>query len=450
MWKYVFLMVLGLSACSHPANNPGAATDADDTLRVATLYSPTSFFIYRGDTLGIDYSMVRDFAAAENKQLKIEVARSLPELLGWLDSGRVALAAYQVPVTEEYKSRALACGLEMNDRQVLVQRRDSALTDVAELVGKDVWVVGGSRFDARMNELNQQLGGGIEIRRLDADSVAADDLIDMVADGRIPRAVMSAGLARLHGGYYANVDAGVAVSAEQRHAWAVAPGNKTLATKVDAWAQGQQSREHRAELLTRFYQLDKIEGSEQFGKIDLTTGCVSAAYDPIFRKWAPTIDWDWRLLAAQAYQESRFNPLARSFAGARGLMQIMPRTGRAYGLKNANSPEQSVQAAVKYLADLDEMFASKIADGNERRKFVLASYNAGQGHIFDAMRLAEKVGLDPSRWDDNVERAVLMLSNPKNYNDPVVRYGYLRGRETQQYVRSIMHVYSLARRAVPA
>ncbi|MCX4330659.1 MAG: transglycosylase SLT domain-containing protein [Muribaculaceae bacterium] len=176
---------------------------------------------------------------------------------------------------------------------------------------------------------------------------------------------------------------------------------------------------------------------------------MSPKYDKLFKRYAPTINWDWRMLAAQAYTESRFNPKARSFAGARGLMQIMPRTGRSYGLRNANDPEQSVRAAVSYLDDLNRMFESKVPDADERKKFILASYNAGQGHIFDAMRLAEKIGLDPQKWDDNVEKTVLMLANPQHYNDNVVKYGYLRGRETFDYVDRILKLYNLGKTAVP-
>lgn len=444
---------LAAAACSAPARQPGAEAECSlpDTLRIGTLYSPSSFFIYRGDSLGVDFDLARALADSLRRPMTVTVARSMPQLLAMLDSGLIDLAATPVPITSETTGRIIPVGPEMVTSQVLVQRAEPGtepeITDVTGLPGHAVYVLAGGKYEQRIRNLDSELGGGIEIHTLDPDSVAPEDLIDMVADGKIPYAVLDSDIARLHGGYHANIDSSVAVSLDQRAAWAVAPWHTCLADTINAWAEGEQPKAQRLELLKQYYQLGKLEETS-FGTINFVDGTMSA-YDNIFRRYAPQINWDWRMLAAQAYTESRFNPRARSFAGARGLMQIMPRTGRAYGLRNATDPEQSVRAAVGYLDDLDRMFESKIPDPDERRKFVIASYNAGQGHIFDAMRLAEKHGLDPTVWDENVEKAVLMLANPQHYNDAVVKYGYLRGRETYDYVDRITRLYSLAKTAIP-
>lgn len=440
---------LAAAACSAPARQPGAEAECSlpDTLRIGTLYSPSSFFIYRGDSLGVDFDLARALADSLRRPMTVTVARSMPQLLAMLDSGIIDLAATPVPITSETAGRIIPVGPEMVTSQVLVQRAEPGtepeITDVTGLPGHAVYVLAGGKYEQRIRNLDSELGGGIEIHTLDPDSVAPEDLIDMVADGKIPYAVLDSDIARLHGGYHANIDSSVAVSLDQRAAWAVAPWHTCLADTIN----GEQPKAQRLELLKQYYQLGKLEETS-FGTINFVDGTMSA-YDNIFRRYAPQINWDWRMLAAQAYTESRFNPRARSFAGARGLMQIMPRTGRAYGLRNATDPEQSVRAAVGYLDDLDRMFESKIPDPDERRKFVIASYNAGQGHIFDAMRLAEKHGLDPTVWDENVEKAVLMLANPQHYNDAVVKYGYLRGRETYDYVDRITRLYTLAKTAIP-
>lgn len=452
----LFLLTIFVAGCSSTSSDRRPDSDGDcslpDTLRVGTLYSPSSFFIYRGDSLGVDFDMARSLADSLGRPMTVTVAHSMPQLLAMLDSGVIDLAATPVPITSETAPKILSVGPELTTSQVLVQRvepgTEAGITDVTQLPGKDVYVLAGTKYEQRLRNLDEELGGGIIIHTLDPDSVAPEDLIDMVADGRIGLTMLDSDLARLHGGYHANINSEVAVSLEQRAAWAVAPGRRCLAEAIDSWADSEQPKAHRLELLKQYYQLEKLDQTT-FGIIDFTDGTMSPAYDDIFRRYAPQINWDWRMLAAQAYTESRFNPKARSFAGARGLMQIMPRTGRAYGLKNPASPDQSVKAAVSYLDDLDRMFASKVPDPTERRKFVLASYNAGQGHIFDAMRLAEKHGLDPTVWDENVEKAVLMLANPQHYNDSVVKYGYLRGRETYDYVDRITRLYSLAKTAIP-
>jgi membrane-bound lytic murein transglycosylase F len=166
-------------------------------------------------------------------------------------------------------------------------------------------------------------------------------------------------------------------------------------------------------------------------------GGVISHYDGFFQRYASTIRWDWRLMAAQCYQESTFDPQARSWAGACGLMQIMPATADHLGLPRGSifEPEQNIAAAAKYLGELDRTFAD-IPDRSERTKFVLAAYNGGHFHIRDAMALARKNGKNALHWRE-VEPYVLGLSKAEYYNDPVVKHGYMRGSETVDYVRKI-------------
>ncbi|MDE6120794.1 MAG: transglycosylase SLT domain-containing protein, partial [Muribaculaceae bacterium] len=156
--------------------------------------------------------------------------------------------------------------------------------------------------------------------------------------------------------------------------------------------------------------------------------------------------------AAQAYQESKFKPNARSWVGARGLMQIMPATARGYRtpVSKLNNPETSVKVASALINDLDGYLKKYVPNDKERVKFVIAAYNVGIAHVYDAIRLAQKYGLDPAVWDNNVEKAILMKMNPKYYNDPVVRHGYCRGTETVDYVEKITNFYEHARREISA
>ena len=164
---------------------------------------------------------------------------------------------------------------------------------------------------------------------------------------------------------------------------------------------------------------------------------IISHYDALFQQHAPRIRWDWRLLAAQCYQESCFDPQAKSWAGACGLMQIMPATAEHLGLPRSEiyNPEQNIAAAVRYIAELQQSFGD-IPNPTERTKFVLAAYNGGGFHIRDAMALARKHGRNDKMWRD-VEPFVLGLQQAQYYNDPVVRNGYMRGSETVDYVRRI-------------
>ncbi len=171
------------------------------------------------------------------------------------------------------------------------------------------------------------------------------------------------------------------------------------------------------------------------------SGGVISRYDGLFRRYSQPIKWDWRLMAAQCYQESTFDPKALSWAGARGLMQIMPQTADHLGLPRSqmNDPEQNIAAAARYLEELEQTFAD-IPSRHERQNFVLAAYNGGSHHIRDAMELTRLHGGNAQRWAD-VAVYVLKLSEPAFYQHPSVRYGYMRGSETVDYVRSIRQRY---------
>lgn len=174
-------------------------------------------------------------------------------------------------------------------------------------------------------------------------------------------------------------------------------------------------------------------------------GGIISRYDGIFQQHARSIGWDWKLIAAQCYQESTFDPHARSWAGAQGLMQIMPSTAAELGLPKGElyNPERNIEAAVRYIGRLDNSF-SDIRRGSERQKFVLAAYNGGTLHIRDAMALARRDGHDATLWSQ-VAPYVLKLRQPRYYNDPIVKNGYMRGDETTDYVERIMRRWQLYR-----
>ena len=161
----------------------------------------------------------------------------------------------------------------------------------------------------------------------------------------------------------------------------------------------------------------------------------------MIRKESERIGWDWRLLASVIYQESRFNPDAVSWAGAFGLMQLMPITAGSYGITLDSPPEDQIRAGASFLKWLDNRFDELITDPDERIKFVLASYNIGLGHIQDARRLAERYESDPNIWFGSVDKWLLKKAEPEYYTDQVVRHGFARGVETYNFVRDIMDRY---------
>ena len=452
------LAALGITAgaallsCSQSTDSTRAdAHSLPDTLKVVTLYSPTSYFIYRDEPMGYDYTLVDSLAKQKGMVLDLQVARSLSSAIAMLDSGKVDLIAYDVPITEHYLKYVVPCGPENYTSQVLMQPKvqgQAPITDVTELVGREVYVEKDSKYLRRLNNLNDELGGGIIIHEVDGDTLITEDLIEMVSDGKIPLTVVDSDIARLNRTYYPALDIDLPVSFAQRASWAVAPDKKWLADSINNWFAQASPQETNKELLKQFFEQSKFTPTVRF---DFSKGYISQ-YDNLFKKYAPNIGWDWRLMAAQAYQESKFKPNARSWVGARGLMQIMPATARGYRTKvsQLNNPETSVKVATQLLDDLDGYLLKHVPNDAERRKFVIAAYNVGIAHVYDAIALAKKYGLNPEVWDDNVSKAILMKMNPKYYNDPVVKYGYCRGTETVDYVKKITNFYEHARREISA
>ncbi len=453
---------VAMVSCSHSANRQEQSADTvpvvdstdyklPDTLRVATLYSPSSYFIYRETPMGYDYDLVKRMTEDKNIVLDLHVATNLNAMVAMLDSGKVDLIAYQVPVTSEYKSHILPCGIESVTHQVLVQPKpknpSDRIDDVTQLVGREVYVEANSKYHQRLQNLNAELGGGIVIKPVDRDTLITEDLITMVSEGKIPLTIVDSDIAKVNRTYFSDLDITLEVSFPQRSAWGVSPSKKWMADSIDAWIHQEQPSMIQAELLKRYFELSKQQPSFV---VDFSKGRMSP-FDNIFRQCAASINWDWRLLSAMGFTESRYDSAQVSWAGARGVMQIMPATARSFGLNDGNmsNNRENIAVAAKIIDHLNNQFSRFVPDKEERKKFILAAYNSGPAHILDAIALAKKLGYDPHTWYGSVESAMMLKSKPEYYNDPVCKYGYFNGRQTYEYVRQVLDVYDKALKSVP-
>lgn len=409
-------------------------------LVVLTLYSSTSYFNYRGQDMGFQYELSEQFAKSLGVKLKVKVARNVKDLIRKLEAGEGDLIAYTLPVTKEWKDSLLYCGEDVITHQVVVQRkngRHKPLKDVTELIGKDIYVNPGKYYERLVN-LDKELGGGIHIHLVRSDSISAEDLITQVAQGKIPYTVADNDIARLNRTYYPNLDIDLKISFDQRSSWAVRKDCPQLARAASEWHKANLTSPDYKASTKRYFEISKATPHTPI--LSLREGKISH-YDALFKKYAKEIGWDWRLLASLAYTESNFDTTAVSWAGARGLMQLMPSTARAMGLPDGKeqNAEESIKAAVKYIGMTAQSFSELPKE--EQVNFVLASYNSGIGHVQDAMALAEKYGKDPHVWKDNVEKYIVLKANEEYFTDPVCKNGYFRGTETYNFVREITGRY---------
>jgi len=447
---YIFpLMALLLfgSSCRHQkAENKAVSSSIDlknivntDTLRIATMYSSTSYFLFRDELMGFDYEMAENLADHLQLNLKVCVAKSEKEMFQWLAERKVDIVSYNIIETKELKKQFNFVLPQPQTYQVLVQNiGTNAVSVVTELEGKTVYVKNKSIFHQRLQALNDEIGGTIKIE-IAPDSISDDDLIDMVAENKIKFTLAYHNVALLHKSYYRGLDCRMPVSFEQQNGWLVRKESKNLKRVIDNWQKTEEVQILQSDLSKKYWQKSPFFALR---RVTIPKGAISP-FDHLFKKYAGNIDWDWRLLASVAFHESRFDSQETSWAGAAGLMQLMPRTAANFGLDRHTifDPERNIEAGVQYIKSLNLSFR-QIENKEERVKFILAAYNSGPSHILDAMLLAKKYGKNPHIWFNNVEYFLLKKSEPEFYNDPVVKYGYFRGKETVSYVRNTLDTYS--------
>ena len=443
----IFLSFL-CSGCGNRRHHGEFDSDGKDTLKVVTLYGPLSYFIYRGEQMGIDYENVRRFADEEGYELDLKVAPNITRLIEMLKNGDAQLAAYPVPFISEYNTDIIHCGPKEVSWQVLVQKDDKdKIEDVTQLIGKNVFVENNSKYHFRLINLDEELGGGIGIKTIENDTLDSEDYIGMVNRGIIDYTVTDSETAHLNEKNFPRLDMSMKISLDQAASWAVAKSDDNLAIKIDNWEKKNHDSPLVKEIYKKYYDSGRSPvlsaNLSYFKKQQLGAGDNISAFDNIFKRNAGVSGLDWKMLAAIAYCESGFNPDALSRFGATGLMQVMPASADAVGIDSNTifDPESNVTAAARILSNLNNALMRKIPSADERIKFVLASYNSGLGHIYDSMVIAEKHGLDPKKWTGNVSVGVLMKSKPEYYNDPDVKHGYFRGRETVDFVEKVLTIY---------
>ena len=440
----VWLLSLTVSCGSGEKRNE-TVHQLPDTLNVGTLYSPTGFFILKGDTMGYDYDRICDFARSRGIALKFKVARSMKDLLEMLKHKQVDVLACEIPVTAEYKSRVLHCGAVNETYQVLVQHSGPGMIyDVTQLIGRDVYVEKGSKYESRLRNLDNEVGGGINIHTVEGEKALPTELIQHVSRHEIPFTIVDSDIAQMNLSYYDSINIGLKVGFAQRSSWAVDKRNRWLADTINAWAASANAQEYSKQALKHYFEMNRgpKPDSVKVDTLAVTPPGGISPYDHVFKQYAQELGWDWRLLAAIAFSESGFNPDATSWMGARGIMQVMPKTARSFGVdeKDLGNPEVSIRVASKILKELDGIMRSKTSPA-DRIKFVLAAYNAGSGHVTDAIALARKYELDPRVWAENVEQAMLWKMDPEYYNDSVCSNGYCRGTEPVDYVVKVLNCY---------
>ena len=420
-----------------------------DTITAITQYNSTSYFIFKGKPMGYEYELLELFSKNLNVELNIIITDNLDTAISWLESGKGDIIAKALTITKERNNILNFSDYHTLTQQVLVQRKPEnwrkmtldnigkqLVRDPINLINKKVHVKKSSPYFERLNNLSDEIGGDIDIISV-SENMVTEDLIKMVADDEIDYTVADKNIALVNKTYYPILDIETEVSFSQRIAWAVRKSSPKLLKAINKWIQKMRKETDYYVIYNKYFKNKRAAKRRMKSEYFSVSGGKISKFDEIIKKYSANLDWDWRLLASQIYQESRFDPKTKSWAGAKGLMQMMPKTAKQFGITKLFDPEENIKAGTIYLKHISERF-EHIAKPEEKIKFILASYNVGYNHVHDARRLAKKHGGDPNIWDENVSKYILLLSKPKYYNDEVVKFGYCRGTEPHNYVKEIL------------
>ena len=408
-------------------------------LRIVTRNNAATFFLWRGEQVGFEFELLREFAKRHGLHVEVVIAPRHASLFEMLERGAGDIAAASLPMDVPPRTDAVAMTRPFNYvYDYLVARHDDdSVLGIEDLAGRAVTV---RRSSAHWHTLERFRDAGLKLDIAPApEDAETETLIAAVGEGRIDLTVAASHVLDIELGFRTDVRKAFSLRGPVALGWAVRRDNSELLAALNEFLDKEYRGLFFNVVYQKYFENPVRMQLHRKHRVDHAHADSLSPYDEIVQREAAKHHFDWRLIVAQMYQESRFNPKVRSPAGAIGLMQMLPRTAREFGVGKLRDPEQSVRAGVSYLAWLHSRFEPELTV-KDRIWFALAAYNAGFGHVTDARKLASgELDLDPDRWFDNVEVAMRLLSKRAYYRNTT--HGYVRGREVVKYVREIRERY---------
>ena len=404
-------------------------------LRMITRNNAMTYFIHRGLQVGFEYELMKKFASEHGLRLEIVIPKSHAELLSYLNEGKGDVVAAAMTITPERQAEAdFTRPYNEVEEVVVVRADDDSIASLNDLAGRTFHVRASSSFFSTLTALQDSVEG-LRIVKL-PDDVETEEILAGVESGRYDLTIADSNLLDVERSYGRGLRAAFSIRATTL-GWAVRKDNPALLASFNQYIRREKGGLYFNMMKKRYFENERgIARAKDSTRVDLS-GQLSP-YDDLAKKYSRQYGQDWRLITAQMYQESKFNPDAVSWVGAMGLMQVMPKTGLHLGFTDLEDPEQGIHAGTKYMYQLVRRFDLEIPM-QSRIRFALASYNVGYGHLLDARRLAREMGRDPNRWFGHVEEAMRLLSQPAYYER--ARYGYCRGGQPVHYVEKVQSLY---------
>ncbi len=407
-------------------------------IRAVVDNSSTSYYIYRGRRMGYEFEMLKTLASSLDVRLHLIVKSDIEEAFYLLNTGKADIIAMNLAVSEDRKKFASFTSPIGSMGTVLVQKNGPLkVSDPKDLNDKVIHIQKDAIFKSQLCSLQNDLGIKLSVLEEKGNS---DFFVSKVNSGEIEYTVVDKVAAMVNASYYNDIDIELEISPKTEVAWAVRKNAPLLQSEINQWITNKTKSGYIRTLYAKYFQNSRNNHYRSNSSFSSLGGNKISQYDDLIKKGAENLGWDWRMLASLVYKESGFDTTATSYAGATGLLQLMPVTLERFGVTNPNDPVQSLMGGVNYLKYLDKFWKERVPESNERIKFILSSYNIGHGHVLDAWNLALKYGGNTQSWE-NVSHYLTLKSDPKYYRDPVVKSGYAKGHLAVSYVEDVLTLY---------
>ncbi len=408
-------------------------------LVVVTRNSPTTRYIDPdGNFAGLEHDLVEMFARELRMPVRFVEAGSYADVLPRLERGQAHMAAAGLSVTPERSRRFLFGTPYMEAQQVLVHNdtlpRPRTLRD---LQSRRIEVVADSSAAETLHGLAQRLP---DLRFAEVRTANPEDLLIRVAEGGADYAVADSHIVDVARNFHPNLTKGLALGDTERIAWAFAlDGDPVLVDRARVFLNRVASDGTLKRLMDRYFgHVKRLDRADLDGLFEAMRTRLPA-YRTLFKQAQELTGIDWRLLAALGFQESKWNPLATSPTGVRGMMMLTGATADRLGVHDRLDARASIFAGARYLRDLRDALQPRIGEP-DRTWMALAAYNQGLGHLEDARQLAQRQGLDPDAWVD-IKRSLPLLSRPDVYE--TLRHGFARGGEALALTENVRTFYDI-------
>ncbi len=420
-------------------------------LDVSLGYNSLNYYILHGRPAGFQFELARYFSEHLGVELHITTTNDINYAISLLKTGEIDIVCAGLTIVSGRFGKEVDFSEQWaSSSQVLVQNIETSsrpmVKSLNDLSGQAVYVPKGSVFRAIILNTCKNITPLPYV--IEVPGFGSEQLIDAVAEGKIGLTVADFHLARYHSEMYENLDISVSLGNEQPLGWCVRSCSPALLDTLNSWLTSFKKSRQFEYLYYRYF-VNPLKEEKSTGEyFSVKSGNISP-WDDVIKKYSSEIGWDWRLIASLMYEESHFRTDLVSSSGAFGVMQLMPETARSLGVDSSSAPEEHIKAGIKLLKSMDDNLKSLVPDNQERIKFVLASYNLGEGHILDAIALSKKYNKNPRIWENNVEFFLIQKNQYKYYSDEVVKYGYCKGKIASIFVQNILERYEHYKNAFP-